>query len=79
MVLAILAGLVVLAWPLGTIPALRKNKKQTGAYFSKNPRIFVAKSTNMGNNLNMQNKVAFWSEVIIGVILISYGIFSLIN
>lgn len=77
--LAIIAGIVILAWPLGTIPALRRNKEQTGAYFSKDPRIFVAKSANMGNNLNMQNKYAFWSEVIIGLILLGYGIFSLSN
>lgn len=78
-VLAVFAGMVVLAWPLGTIPALLENKRKTGSYFSKDPRILVAKSTNMGNNLNMQNKWAFWTELVLGLILIGFGIVSLIN
>jgi len=74
----ILLGAFLLLWPITTIPKLIENKKKFGFYFSKDPRIIVAKSQNGGNNLNMQNKIAFTVETICSVSLIIYGLFSII-
>lgn len=75
--LAIILGIFLLLWPITTIPKLIENKKKSGLYFTKDRRIIVSKAQNAGNNLNMQNKIAFTIESILGLTLVVYGVLTL--
>jgi len=75
---SIVLGLFLLLWPLTTIPKLIENKKKTGLYFSADPRIIIAKVENSGNNLNMQNKIAFTVESVLALLLIIFGLISIL-
>lgn len=70
-------GLLLLLWPLLTLPKLVKNKRETSLFFKSDPRIIVSKSETGGNNLNMQNKFAFWIETILALSFIIYGSYTL--
>lgn len=74
---AIILGIILLVFPLTNIPSMRKNKKKNNRYFLDDPRILVSKNSNMGNNLNIQNKYAFFFSILLSVVLIISGIVSL--
>ena len=57
---AIILGIILLVFPISNVPSMIKNKKKNNRYFLDDPRILVSKNSNMGNNLNMQNKYAFF-------------------
>ncbi|BCA84545.1 hypothetical protein EsVE80_00680 [Enterococcus saigonensis] len=77
MILAL--GILILLYPLFSIPTLLKRKEKTGHFFAPDTRILVAKRENMGNNLNMQNKYAFFIDFIVGLSLVCYGLYTILH
>lgn len=77
--MALVLGILLLFYSLAQIPAMIKRKHAVGHYFSADKRILVAKSENMGNNLNMQNKYAFFINLLCALLLIVYGTYLLFH
>lgn len=69
-------GFLLLIYPLANVPALCKNKQQTGFYFSSDSRFMVIKELHFGNGLNMKNKYAFFANILLAVLLILLGVFA---
>ncbi|MEO1769517.1 hypothetical protein [Candidatus Enterococcus ferrettii] len=66
-------GLLLLLYPLASVPTLYQNKRQTGFFFSSDPRFFVIKDMHFGNGLNMKNKYAFAVNLLLAGLLIVLG------
>jgi len=70
----IIIGLAFLCHSLTQLPKLMKNKQNKGKFFSADTRILVVKQEGKGSNLNLQNPYAFFSNVIIAIVLIGAGL-----
>ena len=77
--IAIILGIILLVFPLKNVPSMIKNKKTNNRYFVDDPRILVAKNSNMGSNLNMKNKYAFLFSILLSVVLIISGIYFIVG
>lgn len=76
---AIILGIILLVFPISNVPSMIKNKKKNNRYFLDDPKILVSKNSNMGNNLNMQNKYAFFFSILLSVVLIVLGIYLIVG
>ena len=76
--LLILVGCILLIYPVRAMPDLLHRKQEKGSFFEADPRIFVAKAENSGNNLNMENKLAFFFATLVSLVLIGAGVYSLL-
>ena len=75
--LSLVLGILILFYPLIQIPKMMQ--RTNGHYFSEDKRILVAKSENMGNNLNMQNKYGFFINLFAALFLIGYGLYLILH
>lgn len=76
---AIILGIILLFFPIMNVPSMIKNKKKNNRYFSDDPRILVSKNSNMGNNLNMQNKYTFFFSILLSLVLIILGMYLIVG
>lgn len=72
-------GLVFLAYPCAQLPQLIRHKRQQGTFFTQDFRFLVTKQEGGGNNLNMKNRIAFFANVVIGIVLVVAGILEIIR
>ncbi len=77
--LSLVLGILILFYPLIQIPKMIQRKRTNGHYFSEDKRILVAKSENMGNNLNMQNKYGFFINLFAALFLIGYSLYLILH
>ncbi|MDT1958402.1 hypothetical protein MX629_08215 [Carnobacterium divergens] len=76
---AVILGILLLVFPLTNVPAMIKSKKKNNRYFLGDPRILVSKNSNMGNNLNMQNKYTFFFSILLSLVLIILGMYLIVG
>ncbi|OJG67310.1 hypothetical protein RV09_GL002876 [Enterococcus moraviensis] len=66
-------SLILLAYPILSIPSIIKSKKENGYYFSES-RFFIPKRVGYGIGINMRNKYGFFTLVVIGLLFLFLGI-----
>lgn len=66
-------ALILLAYPVLTIPALIKSKHETGHYFSES-RFFIPKRVGYGVGINMHNGFGFFLLLGIGLLWLVLGL-----
>lgn len=70
----IMVSLILLAYPVLSIPSILKAKREKGNYFSES-RMFIPKRVGYGIGLNMHNCFGFFTLFFIGLLFLILGIF----
>lgn len=65
-------ALILLAYPILSIPSLLKSKREHGKYFSES-RYFIPKRIGYGIGINMHNIWGFFTVVAIGLFFLFLG------
>lgn len=68
--LALVVALILLAYPVFSIPKLIHSKKDTGRFFSSS-KTFIPKYQGNGNNFNMRNGISFIIILLVGLFVLS--------
>lgn len=69
----ILISLVLLAYPILSIPSIMRSKQKNGKYFPES-RFFMSKRIGYGIGINMHNRFGFFTLLAIGGVFIFFAL-----
>lgn len=72
--LNILVSLILLAYPVCSIPSMFKSKQENGHYFAES-RFFIPKRVGYGIGINMHNIWGFFTLLGIGMLFLFLGLY----
>lgn len=73
--LNIMISLILLAYPVFSIPSIIKSKQENGTYFSES-RFLIPKRAGYGIGINMHNSFGFFTLLFIGLLFLFLGLWA---
>lgn len=73
--LNILISLILLAYPIFSIPSILRSKQENGKYFPES-RFFISKRVGYGIGINMHNSFGFFTLLFIGFLFLFLGLWA---
>ncbi|MGX7264306.1 hypothetical protein [Enterococcus crotali] len=71
--LNIMISLILLVYPIFSIPSIVRSKQESGKYFSES-RFFIPKRVGYGIGINMHNSFGFFTLLAIGFLFLFLGL-----
>ncbi|MCA5011816.1 MULTISPECIES: hypothetical protein [unclassified Enterococcus] len=64
-----LVSLILLAYPVLTLPSIIASKRSMGKFFT-DQRLFISKSEGYGSSINRKNLISFFSLLLAGLLFL---------